>query len=349
MRNFLSILILSFLLYNCNSGTTPATDGTILPNSTGGTDEIMFVVPDHLYGENMDKIIADNFSEYYKLLPQPEDKFKISTVKFSQLNSLLYRFRNIVFISSYDTKDTISNLAAEIVGQEKYSEQKNVLYKKNVWANNQLITILLSPTQSNIGKTLAENSESISATISNNELDAYRKLAYINGVNTKLREQLVNFYGLSFDVPVNYKLATNEGSFVSFRGDNEKSTFYLFFDVVKFDEPVEDINKGIEFRNERGKYVSSNVEGSYVTSDSTLGFFTERIEKDDFIIYENRGLWSMENDFMGGPFINRYIIDIKENRVILLDGFVYGPGDKNKLKLMRQFEAIFSTFKRAEK
>jgi len=333
----------------CNENTTPATNATILPNSTGGTDEIMFVVADHLYGENMDAIIYDNFSEYYKLLPQPEDRFKISTVKFSQLNSLLYRFRNIIFIGSYDTKDAVNKIALEILGEEKLNEKNAVVYKKNVWANNQLITILMSPTQAEIGKSILSNAKSISNTISNNELDAYKKLAYINGVNTKLREQLVNFYGLSFDVPVHYKKATNEGSFVSFRGDNEKSTFYLFFDVVKFDEPVEDVNKGIEFRNERGKYVSSNIEGTYVVSDSTLGFFSERIEKDDFIIYENRGLWSMENDFMGGPFINRYIIDLKENRVILLDGFVYGPGDKNKLKLMRQFEAIFSTFKRAEK
>lgn len=348
MRILFAIFSISFILFACNQGKSPSAGATILPGSTGGADEIMFVLPDHLYTDEITGLINSNFSESYKVLPQPEERFTISIIKSSQLNSLLYRFRNIIFVSSYDTRDAVTDIALDVLGEEDFGQKKPLVYKRNVWAKSQLITFAFAPSQKELKDFIETYSPQISNTISNAELEAYKKLAYINGVNTKLRDQLIQLYGLSFDVPVNFKIATNEGSFISFRGDNEKSTFYLFFDVVKMQNEVQDENRGIEFRDARGKYVSSNLEGTYVQSDSLLGFFSNRFERDGFIIYENRGLWTMINDFMGGPFINHYIIDQKNNRIILLDGFVYGPGDKNKIKLMRQFEAIFTTLKPTE-
>lgn len=54
---------------------------------------------------------------------------------------------------------------------------------------------------------------------------------------------------------------------------------------------------------------------------------------------EMRGLWRMENDFMGGPFVNLSVLDISNNRVIMLDGFVYAPRF-DKRNYLRQVEAI---------
>jgi hypothetical protein len=343
MQKLFFIFTAIFLFASCQSDTKK---DKVLPTATGGVDEIMFVLPDHLYNDVNEKAIEDNFFEYFKVLPQPEPRFKISVVKASQMNSLLFRFRNTIFISSYDSKDGVTKLAEEALDEADFSDAKTIYFKRNVWARNQLITFLFAPNHQEIPNTIASFAENIKNTISKNELVAYKSLAYINGVNVKLREQLESHYELSFNVPVNYKIAENEGSFVSFRGDSEKSTYYLFFDVIKFDEPVVDENRGIEMRNARGNYVSTNMENTYMVSDSTLGFFTTRFERDGFIIYENRGLWSMQNDFMGGPFINQYIIDKEKNRVIFLDGFVYGPGDKNKHKIIRQFEAIFSTLEK---
>ena len=57
---------------------------------------------------------------------------------------------------------------------------------------------------------------------------------------------------------------------------------------------------------------------------------------------ETRGLWRMKNDFMGGPFLNYLIKDPKNDRIIMVEGFVYAPKIK-KRPLMRQLDIIFGT------
>lgn len=349
LKHFSLILFLILGLAACkqSDGNKNTTSNKALPSSTGGVDEIMFVYPDHYDTKSFDNLIDENFRELYKMLPQATPRFKISTVKASQMNSLLYRFRNTIFITTYDGKDPIVGMANEALGAEKLSEIKPLYFKRNIWAKNQLVTFLIADNFQSLPKTIEQYAENIKSVISDSELNAFKSLTYINGVNTKIKEQLAGAYGFTIDIPLQYKIADNEMNFVSFRTDTEKSTIFMFFDVKKYDALPEDINKGLEWRNERGSYVSSNLESTYMETDTTLGFFTTRKEKDNFIIYETRGLWTMVNDFMGGPFINQYIIDIENNQTILLDGFVFGPREKNKLKLMREFEAIFSTFKRS--
>ena len=105
-------------------------------------------------------------------------------------------------------------------------------------------------------------------------------------------------------------------------------------------------NLGIEKFNELGILIDGMKENSYVVADSTFGFQTKKIVRGNVTTFENAGLWVMENDFVGGgPFINQYIIDNNKNRIIYLSGIIYGPGEKNKKKYMRQFEVIFTSLK----
>jgi hypothetical protein len=57
-----------------------------------------------------------------------------------------------------------------------------------------------------------------------------------------------------------------------------------------------------------------------------------------------RGLWKLENAFMGGPFINISLLDENRNRVVTVDAFVYAPG-LDKRNYVREVEAILNTFK----
>jgi hypothetical protein len=59
---------------------------------------------------------------------------------------------------------------------------------------------------------------------------------------------------------------------------------------------------------------------------------------------ELRGQWKLENDFMGGPFVNLSILDVLQNRVVTLDGFVYAPS-KDKRNFLRQVEAMLHSIK----
>lgn len=57
-----------------------------------------------------------------------------------------------------------------------------------------------------------------------------------------------------------------------------------------------------------------------------------------------KGLWQVENDYMGGPFVLNVVLDQKNNRVIYMMGYVYAP-DGKKRNLLRQVEGILYSMK----
>ena len=52
----------------------------------------------------------------------------------------------------------------------------------------------------------------------------------------------------------------------------------------------------------------------------------------------------MENDMMGGPFVSHSVVDETNNRVIVVEAFVYAAGQK-KGKFIRKLEASLYTLK----
>jgi hypothetical protein len=63
------------------------------------------------------------------------------------------------------------------------------------------------------------------------------------------------------------------------------------------------------------------------------------LKNNNMDVIEVRGLWDLENGFMGGPFISHSVYDAKRNRIITVDGYIYHPNLKKRVKL-KQIEAI---------
>jgi hypothetical protein len=57
-----------------------------------------------------------------------------------------------------------------------------------------------------------------------------------------------------------------------------------------------------------------------------------------------RGLWKMVGDMMGGPFVSLVRLDEQNNRVIVVEGFVYAP-ETEKRNLIRRIEAALYTLR----
>lgn len=55
-----------------------------------------------------------------------------------------------------------------------------------------------------------------------------------------------------------------------------------------------------------------------------------------------RGLWEMEGDAMGGPYVMRLVRQVKGKDDIVVIGFVYAP-EMNKKKIIKQLEAVLTT------
>jgi hypothetical protein len=57
-----------------------------------------------------------------------------------------------------------------------------------------------------------------------------------------------------------------------------------------------------------------------------------------------RGLWRLENDFMGGPYVLLAELDASNQRVVIVFGYVFAPS-KDKRNLLQQVEAMAYSLK----
>jgi hypothetical protein len=57
-----------------------------------------------------------------------------------------------------------------------------------------------------------------------------------------------------------------------------------------------------------------------------------------------RGLWHMKGDMMGGPFVSHARVDERNNRVVVVEGFVYAP-ETDKRNFIRRVESALYTLR----
>ena len=96
----------------------------------------------------------------------------------------------------------------------------------------------------------------------------------------------------------------------------------------------------ISMRDAIGKrYIPGSKEGMYMITEAAYTPLTVKTEILGNNAFETRGKWEVKNDFMAGPFVNYAIIDQKNNRLLVVEGFTYAPS-VNKREFLFELEAI---------
>ena len=92
-----------------------------------------------------------------------------------------------------------------------------------------------------------------------------------------------------------------------------------------------------------GANIPGELEGSVMSTNRDF-VTVENMQIQGHYVQEARGFWEMTKDVMGGPFVAHSQVDTINNRVIVVEGFVYAP-DKMKRTMMRRLEAALYTLK----
>ncbi len=79
-------------------------------------------------------------------------------------------------------------------------------------------------------------------------------------------------------------------------------------------------------------------------NDVDLPMFTYVKTINNRYAIEARGIWELENDYMGGPFISYLIHNPDKNELLFLDGFVYAP-QEDKRNYVQYLEHLLSNVK----
>ncbi len=311
------MVILAVSLGACNDQTN------MRKKITGKAGELVVVVPDPTWEGATGKSFREIMAQPQLGLPQDEPIFDLINVPPSAFKEIFRTSRNIVRIKISTTVDT-----------------SEVKFRKDIWAWPQAVVDINASSTEEFNQLLKKNSDRIVAFMLKAERDRLQ-MNYRNYHDKAAKNIIKDKFNIQLNVPPGFKVTKQEKDFV----------------WVRYETP--DISQGIMIHsfpyqsdstftqqfllNKRDSILKANVagpaKGSYMTTERQLPPVFNVFQFKKNYASEMRGLWRVEGDFMGGPYINLTVLDAANNRIVMLDGYVYAPRF-DKRNLLRQVEAM---------
>lgn len=318
MLKRIAFTILSLvLLISCEKSDT-----VTLVSSTGRINHVLIVMNDEDWqgkvGDELKKIIG----EPVKGLPQEENQFSVNQVDPYTFNSLFKRNRNILFVG--------------------LDQEENFYTNQNVHASPQTTLTILSKDKEALIENIRSHASEIVDIFKKNDLAIYQKKVTKDFHDPETIETL-NSLGVTMKIPFAYKMVEDSGQFLWYRNTFERGLLNIIaYEVPVFGEPYTKESL-VSFRDSIGKsYIPGQFDNTYMRTEPQFTPVYEQVKFNNINALESRGLWFVEGDYMGGPFIS-YTIEDKENeRLIVVEGFSYSPSSK-KRDVVFELEAILKT------
>lgn len=321
MKNLYIIIIIGIIVGACNVG-----ERSRMPSASGSAGELIVVMPTQNWEGQGGEIVKDAFMAYVPILPQPEPQFDLIHIDPDNFTELFQSHRSILFVE-YD-----ASLTQGVLEQSR-----------DHWAYPQTIIRLRVPSDTVLNRIL-ENNHQI---FIDNYLTTERERlinAYRNMINRQAQETVRTKFNLDIAVPEGYFVAKQDVDFVWLRqtATREELELGLLITVLPYRHPDTDFNHQTIWARRDSitrLHIPGTFPNTFMTTYRDIPPIFREIEFNGKYAVEARGLWRVEGDFMGGPFVNITFVDENTNRLIILDGFVYAPRF-DKRNYMRQVEAL---------
>lgn len=317
---FASLLLLT---WSCDTAKQQGRmAGRIKPNITGGAGEILVVMDQFNWNNSAGDILQDILKEEYPGLPQSEPLFDVVQVTSASFDGV-YQFHRTIVLTTIES-----------------GLEPRIRYRDDIWAKPQIMVQLEAPTGVALKELISENEQQIKSFLV--QYDRNRLMnVYKESKDPAIQKDIVNHHQVRLAIPRGYNmdLSNEEYTSVSIESPDLSQVIQVY------DYPAngpEDMNTAniIEKRNTfTQKYVKGPREGSYMTISKFFPPMVFDLKNNNQDVVELRGLWDLENGFMGGPFVSHSVYDDKRGRIVTVDGYVYHPNQKKRIKV-KQLEAI---------
>jgi hypothetical protein len=297
-------------------------------NITGKANELVIVVSDESWNGNPGELLRTTLAQQHIALPQDEPIFDLINVPHAGFKKIFRTTRNIIQTSISSNVETPA-----------------VIFKDDVWAYPQAVVEINAKNAAQFEEIFNENSEKIISYFLSAEKERltmnyqkYNEKLIFNTLNDNL--------GLTLTVPPGFAIARQKKDFLWARYETPEisqgvvvytfpyisdSTFTENYLVAKTDSVLE-IN------------VPGPTDGSYMAIEKQIDQVLNIFEHNKNYAVEMRGLWRLENDFMGGPYVLLAELDASNQRIVIVFGYVFAPS-KDKRNLLQQVEAMTYSLK----
>ncbi|MDE7074031.1 MAG: DUF4837 family protein [Odoribacter sp.] len=322
----LMLLALAVSMFSCReSGSRKS----MLPMVSGAAHELLVVLPKAQWEGAVGDTIKQYFGQDQVGLPQSEPIFDLLNLPPAAFDKNVKSHRNVLLVRISDKVDSAS-----------------VVFYESPWARSQKLFKISAPNDEEFYRLFDENKEKMLGVFLKAERDrmvnVYRKTP-----DTKIFNTFKNKYGLLLSCPGGYVINKDTNDFVwisaETRVDSKGIIFFQeqyvsegqFSDVVIVDR----VNEMLK------KYIPGPLNNTWMALDvnTPMTVANYPYEGEHYAVLV-KGLWTVVNDFMGGPFVLNVVLDQEANRVIYMMGYVYAPEGK-KRNLLRQVESILFSMK----
>lgn len=315
---------LSMALIACILGSCSLTGNR---TSSGRPYELLVVVDPGVWEREAGRALHDVLEADMPGLPQSEPSFRIMYTSQKDYDSTLKLIRNIVIV---DIKDTFT--------------RPSFKFTRDVYAAPQIILNIQAPTEDEFETFVRENKQVIIDFFTRAEMN--RQIVQLKDKhNTFISNRVDSLFGCEVWIPQELAYYKTREHF--FWASTNRGAADQHFVIYSY--PYTDKNTFTKeyFVHMRDSVMKANLpgykEGVYMATDSLLTD-VRPIQVHGKYAMEARGLWRMEGDFMGGPFVSHSRVDEKNQRIITAEIFVYSP-EKMKRNLVRQMEASLYTLR----
>ena len=201
-------------------------------------------------------------------------------------------------------------------------------FKKNIWAEDQLVLVIKT-----------NKKTKIKDHINNKSIKNFKEKEKERISKKHKKENRFNIKGTTVKIttPKEYFIAKDSTDFFWIRKETNEKTYGVWgFSFKGFLENQQIIIK-------RDSILKTNILGekkqTYMkTEERYPSFFIEDKNKTQI-----KGIWKIEGDFMGGPFILNKYYNKEKNDTVLIEGFLYYP--KEKRNSILELETILDNIK----
>lgn len=297
-------------------------------NITGKAGELVIVVTDAFWEGEPGEQLRNYLAQDHVALPQDEPLFDLVNVPPEAFKSIFKTTRNILRTKIATTVDSTG-----------------VFMKKDVWAHPQSVVIIQARNKEEFKKLFDEEKDKILVFFLQAEKDRLT-LNYDKYYEKAVYNVLDKDFNFTMKVPPGFQIAAQKKDFIWLRYETPDISQGIIIYTIPY---VSDSTFTVDYLvHKRDSVLRENIpgpaKGSYMATEKRVGQIFNIREHNGNYASEMRGLWRLENDFMGGPYISLAELDAANQRVIVLFGYVYAPS-KDKRNYLRQVEAMIYSLK----
>ena len=320
MKKIIIAFFVLALLSGCK-GTAP-----LLPNVSGKAGEVLCVIEKTQWDGALGETVRGVLEDEYPFLPVVEYRYTVTNVTHGGFIDMFKVHRNIVF---FDINPQNTSTGVQLI-QNKWAQPQCVLLV-SAWTEEQADSLVRAKSGFIVGAIeQAERDRVIANTRRYENADVYPAVSKV--------------FGGSVHVPSGYKLRKIDRNFAWISYDRQYITQGIF--VYRLPVEGDDFDNATIIRR-RDAVLKENVpgmfEGTYMITGDYWAPQTQFLKYKGTSFAETHGMWDVQGDFMGGPFVSHSFYSPDGTEIIVAEAWVYAP-KYNKRQLLRQVESLLYTW-----